>query len=173
MLETSHDLILNLYLGIAPWARSWLRNMLLDILLLALILSLIIYKQRVTSSVLPLLTVETPLLVFLVLQLCLILRTLWIQGPVHVEQCVLQEAEFYRTGPSNWSYVQIRHKWVYSGTKTFLHSANLQATIQAAGFLQVPPKSSFEKLLLGTGLWQHAKMSATLKTPDGLNNAEC
>jgi hypothetical protein len=54
-----------------------------------------------------------------------------------------------------------------------LHSANFQATIQAAGFLRVPPKSSFKKLLLGTGLWQHAKMSTTLKTPNGLNNSEC
>jgi hypothetical protein len=54
-----------------------------------------------------------------------------------------------------------------------LHSANLQATIQVAGFLRVPPKSSSKKLLLGTGLWQHAKMSTTLKTPNGLNNAEC
>jgi hypothetical protein len=55
----------------------------------------------------------------------------------------------------------------------FLHSANLQAIIQAAGFLQVPPKSSFKKLLLGTGLWQHVKMSTTLKSPKGLKNAEC
>jgi hypothetical protein len=54
-----------------------------------------------------------------------------------------------------------------------LYSANLKATIQAAGFLQVLPKSSFKKLLLGTGLWQYAKMSATLKSPDGLKNAEC
>ncbi len=54
-----------------------------------------------------------------------------------------------------------------------MHSANFQATIQAAGFLRVPPKSSFKKLLLGTGLWQHAKMSTTLKTPNGLNNSEC
>jgi hypothetical protein len=61
----------------------------------------------------------------------------------------------------------------FSGTKKFLHSANLQATIQAAGFLRVLPKSSFKKLLLGTGLWKHAKMSTTLKTTDGLNNAEC
>ncbi len=60
-----------------------------------------------------------------------------------------------------------------SGTKKILHSANLQATIQAAGFLQVPPKSSFKKLLLGTGLWQFAKMSTSLKFPDGLKNAEC
>jgi hypothetical protein len=61
----------------------------------------------------------------------------------------------------------------FSGTKKFLHSANFQLTIQAAGFLQVLPKSSFKKLLLGTGLWQHAKMSTTLKTPNRLNYAEC
>jgi hypothetical protein len=42
-----------------------------------------------------------------------------------------------------------------------------------AGFLQVPPKSSFKKLLLGTGLWHHAKMSTSLKSPDGLKDAEC
>ncbi len=50
---------------------------------------------------------------------------------------------------------------------------NLQVTIQAAGFLGVPPKSSpFKKLLLGTGLWQYAKMSTSLKSPDGLKDAE-
>ncbi len=42
-----------------------------------------------------------------------------------------------------------------------------------AGFLQVPQKSSIKKLLLGTGLWQHAKMSTSLKSPDGLKVAEC
>jgi hypothetical protein len=42
-----------------------------------------------------------------------------------------------------------------------------------AGFLQVLPKSSFKKLLLGTGLWHHAKMSTSLKSPDGLTDAEC
>ncbi len=42
-----------------------------------------------------------------------------------------------------------------------------------AGFLRVPPKSSFKKLLLGTELWQHAKMSASLKSPDKLKDAEC
>ncbi len=61
----------------------------------------------------------------------------------------------------------------FSGTKKFLHSANLQATNPAAGFLRVPPKSSFNKLLLGTGLWHHAKMSTSLKSPDGLKDAEC
>jgi hypothetical protein len=42
-----------------------------------------------------------------------------------------------------------------------------------AGFLRVPPKASFKKFLLGTGLWQHAKMSTSLKSPDGLKDAEC
>jgi hypothetical protein len=59
------------------------------------------------------------------------------------------------------------------GTKIFSHSANLQAAISTAGFLQVPPKSSFKKLLLGTGLWHHAKMSTSLKFLDGLKDAEC
>ncbi len=69
VLETSHDLNLSLYLGIAPRARSWLRNMLHDISFVALILSLIISKQRVPSSRLPPLTEEAPLFVFLVLLL--------------------------------------------------------------------------------------------------------
>jgi hypothetical protein len=59
------------------------------------------------------------------------------------------------------------------GTKKLLHSANLQATISTAGLPQVPPKSSFKKLLLGTGLWYHAKMSTSFKSPDGLKDAEC
>jgi hypothetical protein len=42
-----------------------------------------------------------------------------------------------------------------------------------AGFLQVLLTSSFKKLLLGTGLWQHTKMSTSLKFPDGLKDAEC
>jgi hypothetical protein len=42
-----------------------------------------------------------------------------------------------------------------------------------AGFLRVPPKSSLKKLLLGTGLWHHAKLSTSLKSPDGLKDAEC
>jgi hypothetical protein len=54
-----------------------------------------------------------------------------------------------------------------------LHSANLQATIQAARLLQVPLKSPFKKLLLGTGLWQYAKMSTSIKSLDGLKDAEC
>jgi hypothetical protein len=69
--------------------------------------------------------------------------------------------------------VRNRHKKVFLGTKKFSHSANLQATILTAGFLQVPPKSSFKKLLLGTKLWQHAKMSTSLKSQDGLKDTEC
>ncbi len=64
MLETSHDLNLNLYLGIAPRARSLIRNMLRNISFVALILSLIIFEQRVSSRALPPLTGEAPLFVF-------------------------------------------------------------------------------------------------------------
>jgi hypothetical protein len=74
---------------------------------------------------------------------------------------------------SNRLYVRNRHKRVVFGTKKFSHSANLQAAILMAGFLRVLPKSSFKKLLLGTGLWHHAKMSSSLKCPDGLKDAEC
>jgi hypothetical protein len=63
------------------------------------------------------------------------------------------------------------HKQVVLGTKKILQ--NLQAVISMAGFLRVPPKSSFKKHLLGTGLWHHAKMSTSLKSPDGLKDAEC
>jgi hypothetical protein len=62
----------------------------------------------------------------------------------------------------------------FFGTKKILHSANLQATIQVAGILRVPPKSLFKKLLLGTVLWQHTyvKMSTNLKSPNMLKDAE-
>ncbi len=62
---------------------------------------------------------------------------------------------------------------LFFGTKKFLHSVNLQAVISTAGFLRVPPKSSFKKLLLGIRLWHHAKMSSSLKCPDGLKDADC
>jgi hypothetical protein len=43
-----------------------------------------------------------------------------------------------------------------------------------AGFLRVTPKSSSKKLLLGTKLWHHTnKLSTSLKSPDGLKDAEC
>jgi hypothetical protein len=63
----------------------------------------------------------------------------------------------------------------FLGTKKFLHSVILQATIQAAGFLHVRPKSPFKKLLLGTELWRHTyvKMSTNLKSPNMLKDAEC
>jgi hypothetical protein len=64
VLEISHDLILNLILGIAPWDLLRLRNMLHNISFVTLILSFIISKQRVPSSVLLLLAEEAPLLNF-------------------------------------------------------------------------------------------------------------
>jgi hypothetical protein len=36
-----------------------------------------------------------------------------------------------------------------------------------------PTKVFFQELVLSTGLWQYAKMSTTLKAPDGLKNSEC
>jgi hypothetical protein len=64
---------------------------------------------------------------------------------------------------------------LFGGTKKFLHSANLQATIQAARFLRILLKSPFKKLLLGSGLWRHTyiKMSANLKSNDMLKDAKC
>ncbi len=53
-----------------------------------------------------------------------------------------------------------------------MHSVNLQAAISIAGFLRVLPKYFFKKLLLGTKLWHHAKMSTSLKSSDGLKDAE-
>ncbi len=78
------------------------------------------------------------------------------------------------TGPSNWSYVQSWHKLEYLlGPRNFALCNFFQATIQAAGFLRVPPKSSFKRLVLSTGLWQHTKMSTTLKSPNRLKDLEC
>ncbi len=111
---------------------------------------------------------------FFVLQLCLTFITLWIQNPAHVKQCIEWEAKVFLYLTIQWVVrVESAQASFFPGTKKLLHSANLQATIQAAGFLQVLLKSFFKKLLLGTGLWQHDKISTTLKTPDGLNNAEC
>ncbi len=85
----------------------------------------------------------------------------------------LARGHFFYTRPFNRSYVWNQHKRGFFGTKKILHSANLQAKIQTAGPLQVLSKSFFKKLLLGTGLWQHVKMSTSLKSPEGLKDTEC
>ncbi len=67
-----------------------------------------------------------------------------------------------------------QHKQEFFWNQDILDSANLfHTTIKVAGFLRVPPKSSFKKLVLSTGLWQYAKMITTLKAPNGLKNSEC
>jgi hypothetical protein len=43
----------------------------------------------------------------------------------------------------------------------------------ATQLLQVPPRSAFKRLMLGTTLWQHAKMSTILKNPKELKDLEC
>ncbi len=98
--ETSHDLILNLYLGIAPRARSWSQNMLRDISFVDHSPSLIISKQRVCSHVLPYTYLGSTTLLSVVCLLSRMLRTLWIQNPAFIEQCILQRLIFFCTRPS-------------------------------------------------------------------------
>jgi hypothetical protein len=102
------------------------------------------------------------------------LRTLLIQNPVHIKQFALQKPKSFCTRPSYWLYMRNQHKReLFFGNKNVLHSANFfQATIQAAGFLRVLPKSSFKKLVLSTGLWQYTKMSTTLKATGRLKSSE-
>jgi hypothetical protein len=45
--------------------------------------------------------------------------------------------------------------------------------MQAIGFLQVPPRTLFKRLVLSTTLWQHAKICTTLKSPKELKDLEC
>jgi hypothetical protein len=87
----------------------------------------------------------------------------------------LARDQTFATRPFNWPYVRVGTSKSFFWDQDFLHSANLQAKIQAAGFLRVLPKSPFKKLLLGTGLWQHTyvKMSTNLKCPNMLKDAEC
>jgi hypothetical protein len=84
----------------------------------------------------------------------------------------LARGRSFCTRASNWLYVRNQHKQVFWDQEIFAF-CDLQAAIPMAGFLRVPPKSSFEKLLLGTGLLQYANMSTSLKSPDGLKAAEC
>jgi hypothetical protein len=120
-----------------------------------------------------LLTEEAPLLVFFSPCYALCLGHFEFKTLLMLSSAFSKRPKFFCTRASNWSYVRNRHKQVFWGTKKFLHSANLQATIRMAGFLQVPPKSSFKKLQPGTGLWQHTKVSTSLKSLDGLKDAEC
>ncbi len=70
--------------------------------------------------------------------------------------------------------MQILHKLEFLENGNFAFcKVFFQTATQAAWFLQVPPKSSFKKLVLSTTLWQHAKMSTTFKTLDGLKDSEC
>jgi hypothetical protein len=83
-------------------------------------------------------------------------------------------AKIICTRPSNQSYVWSWHKQEIFWDQGISRSAIFfQATIQVAGFLQVRPKSLFKRLMLSTVLWQHAKMSTTLKSPDGLKDLKC
>jgi hypothetical protein len=45
--------------------------------------------------------------------------------------------------------------------------------MQVDWFLQVLPRSSFKRLMLGTALWQHTKVSTALNSPKGWKDSEC
>ncbi len=122
--ETSHGLNLNLYLGFALRARSWLRNMLHDSSFVNLILSLIISKQRVLPRVLPHTYLGSTTFLFVICLFSITLRTLWIQNPAFIEQCILRRPDFFCTRPSNRPYVQNWHKQVNEKPEV-LHSAKL------------------------------------------------
>ncbi len=47
---------------------------------------------------------------FVVRLLSRMLRTLWVQNPAFIKQCILQRQFFFCTRPSNWLYVQNQHK---------------------------------------------------------------
>jgi hypothetical protein len=60
-----------------------------------------------------------------------------------------------------------------SRTKTFALCKFSSTTRQATWFLQVLPRSTFKRFVLGTTVWQHAKMAIVLKSPKGLKDSEC
>ena len=125
---------------------------------------LIIYKSRVRSSVPLQLTEEAPLLVFSpCYALCL--------GHFEFETLLTSSSAFSNRPNLCHQTIQLVERAESAqasvfGTKNFL-LANLQAAISTAGFLRILPKSSFKKLLLGTGLWHHAKMSISLSLQTG------
>jgi hypothetical protein len=59
------------------------------------------------------------------------------------------------------------------GPRNFCILQIFKPPFKRLGSYKVLPKSSFKKLLLGTRLWQHAKMITFLKSPEGLTDAEC
>jgi hypothetical protein len=61
----------------------------------------------------------------------------------------------------------------FFGDRKFCFLQSLFATTQAAQFLGFLPKSSIKRLMLSTGLWQHTKMSTTLKAPNRLKDSKC
>ncbi len=54
-----------------------------------------------------------------------------------------------------------------------MHWAGVAKKILTNGFLQVPPKSSYKRLIIGTKLYLSAKMSNSSKTPKDLKDSEC
>ncbi len=130
MLETSHNLILNLILGIAPWDWSRLRNMLHNISFVTLLLSLIISKQRVPSSMPLLLTEEAPLLVFQSLLRSLLRTMTWQHTPMPAS--ATKPATWFL--PSTWT-----HRIYPNRTEKVAHPAtSISPTTPTKNSIMVP-----------------------------------
>ncbi len=107
-------------------------------------LSLIIFKQRVCSNMLPYTYLGSTTLLFFVRLLSRMLRTLWIQNPAFVKQCVLRRPKLvFCTRPSHWSYIRICHKQEYLRPEILL-SAKFFSSHHTSG----PVSMSFAKIFV-------------------------
>ncbi len=100
------------------------------------------------------------------------LRTLWIQKPAFVGQCHFLRSWFFSV-PGHTTNRTCGIGIFESRTKTFALCKFLSATMQATWSLQILLRSLFKRLVLGTTIWQHAKMITVLKSPKGLKDSEC
>jgi hypothetical protein len=101
------------------------------------------------------------------------LKTLWIQYPAFVKQCAFWEAKFIPV-PGHPTSCTCKIGSQESRTKTFSLHKFSTTTMQATWFLQVQAlASTFKRLVLGTTLWQHIKMTTILNSPGGLKDSEC
>jgi hypothetical protein len=98
-------------------------------------------------------------------------------GHFEFNTLLLSSSEFFKkphifcTRPSNRSYM--RNKQIVLKNQIFALCKFSGTTTQATWFLQVPPRSTFKRLVLGITLWQHVKMTTLLKSLEGFKDLEC
>jgi hypothetical protein len=134
----------------------------------------IIFKQESLSSVLPLTYTGITTLLFLSSYIAKCLghfefKTLLSSSSAF---CKGQKISSVPGHPTDCTYRVGTSKSFWD--QEFLFSAKFlfQAAMQGVGFQQVPPRSLSKRLVLSTTLWQHTKMSTTLKSPKGLNRVQ-